>query len=66
MNKINQRVAKARQQEITAKKMALLNFKIQKTETKTLDLELSIKNMRRLLFDDLTYISLGLLQKENF
>ena len=46
--------------------MALLNFKIQKTETKNLDLEISIKNMRRLLFDDLTYISLGLLQKENF
>jgi len=67
MNKINQQVTKTRRLEITAKKMAALsNFKTQKTEMKTLDLEAGIKKMRRILFDDLTYISLALLQKENF
>jgi hypothetical protein len=44
----------------------LLNFKSQKTESKILDLEPAIKAMRRILFDDLTYISLALLQKDNF
>jgi hypothetical protein len=59
MNQINRMVTEARKAEINSKKMAGL-FNVKKT---TSEIEICIKKMRKILFDDLSYMSLALLQK---